>query len=186
MKIKFIIIIILLGSFFSLARAEDVDLGGYVLTDWRARTSDGQLLWNESRLNLEIDASPAGNAHVFAQVWVRGFGGTMAKSTADLMGHDKKKSNPWDIILREAYVDLYEFLSPNLDVRIGRQRITWGTGDKINPTDNLNPDDLEDIWDFGRHIPTTSMLATYYLNEITVYGVFIPSFSVDTTKVSWE
>ncbi len=180
MKIKLIIIVILLGSFFSLARAEDVDLGGYVLTDWRARTSDGQLLWNESRLNLEIDASPAGNAHVFAQVWVRGFGGTMAESTADLMGYDKRKANPWDLILREAYVDLYEFLSPNLDVRIGRQRITWGTGDKINPTDNLNPDDLEDIWDFGRHIPTTSMLATYYWDEVTIYGVFIPSFTPAT------
>ena len=177
MKIKLIIIVFLWGSLFSFAKAEDVDLGGYVLTDWRARTNDGQLLWNENRLNLEIDASPAGNAHVFAQVWVRGFGGTMAKSTADLMGHDKRKSNPWDLILREVYVDLYEFLSPNLDVRIGRQRIAWGTGDKINPTDNLNPDDLEDIWDFGRHIPTTSMLATYYWDEVTIYGVFIPSFT---------
>jgi hypothetical protein len=172
-----IIIMFLWISIFSSARAEDVDLGGYVLTDWRVRTSDGQLLWNENRLNLEIDASPTGNAHVFAQVWVRGFGGTMAKSTADLMGHDKRKSNPWDLILREAYVDLYEFLSPNLDLRIGRQRIAWGTADKINPTDNLNPDDLEDIWDFGRHIPTTSMLATYYWDEVTIYGVFVPSFT---------
>ena len=168
------------GGLFSSSKAEDVDIGGYILTDWRARTSDGQLLWNENRLNLEFDASPAGNAHVFAQVWVRGFGGTMAKSTADLMGHDKRKSNPWDLILREAYVDLYEFLSPNLDVRIGRQRITWGTGDEINPTDNLNPDDLEDIWDFGRHIPTTSALVKYYWDEVTIYGVFIPSFTPAT------
>ena len=180
MRIKLIIIVFLWGSLFGSAKAEDVDLGGYVLTDWRARTSDGQLLWNENRLNLEIDASPAGNAHVFAQVWVRGFGGTMAKSTADLMGHDKRKSNPWDLILREAYVDLYEFLSPNLDIRIGRQRIAWGTGDEINPTDNLNPDDLEDIWDFGRHVPTTSALVKYYWDEVTICGVFIPSFTPAT------
>ena len=162
MRIKLIIIMFLWGGLFSSAKAEDVDIGGYVLTDWRVGTSDGQLLWNENRLNLEIDANPADNAHVFAQVWIRGFGGTMAESTRDLMGPDKRKLNPWDLILREAYVDLYEFLSPNLDLRIGRQRIAWGTADKINPTDNINPDDLEDIWDFGRHIPTTSMQATYY------------------------
>ena len=165
------------GGLFSSAKAEDVDIGGYVLTDWRVLTSDGQLLWNENRLNLEIDASPAGNAHIFAQVWIRGFGGTVAESTTDLMGHDKRKLSPWDLILREAYVDLYEFLSPDLDLRIGRQRIAWGTADKINPTDNLNPDDLEDIWDFGRHIPTTSMLATYYWGEVTICGVFVPSFT---------
>jgi len=43
-------------------------------------------------------------------------------------------------------------LTSTLDIRIGRQRIAWGTADKLNPTDNLNPDDLEDIFDFGKHL----------------------------------
>jgi hypothetical protein len=169
-------IVCLLGCVVASAQAADVDIGGYVLTDWRVATRDGQLLWNENRLSLEFDASPASDAQVFANVWVRGFGGTAAQSSADLIGHDRRELNPWDLVLREAYVDLYEFLSPNLDLRIGRQRIAWGTGDKINPTDNLNPDDLEDIWDFGRHIPTNSAQAKYYWGELTVTGVFIPEF----------
>ncbi len=177
MQPRIVLILCLLGCAVVSAQAADVDIGGYVLTDWRAATRDGQILWNENRLSLELDASPAGNAQVFANVWLRGFGGTAAKSSADLLGHDRRKLNPWDLGLREAYVDLYGFLSPNLDLRIGRQRIAWGTADKINPTDNLNPDDLEDIWDFGRHIPTNSALAKYYWGEFTVSGVFIPGFT---------
>ncbi len=152
-------------------------IGGYIATDWRVKTNDGELTWNENRLNLEIDASPVGDAHVFAQFWIRGLGFTEARSSADLMGLDKRKSNPWDLFLREAYVDLYSFLLPDLDLRIGRQRIAWGSADKINPTDNLNPDDMEDIWDFGRHLGTSSMLATYYLGDVTLTAVFIPAFT---------
>jgi hypothetical protein len=177
MRTGLVISVCLWVALVSSPEAAGVDIGGYVLTDWRARASDGMLLWNENRLNVEIDASPVDDAHVFAQVWVRGFGYTVADSLEDLMGHNKRKSNPWDMVLREAYVDLYGFLTPNLDLRIGRQRIAWGTADNINPTDNLNPDDLEDIWDFGRHIPTSSILAKYYWGDVTVSGVFIPGFT---------
>jgi hypothetical protein len=38
-----------------------------------------------------------------------------------------------------------------LELTVGRQRIAWRTADRLNPTDNINAYDLEDIWDFGRH-----------------------------------
>jgi hypothetical protein len=177
MRAGLVILTCLWVGLVSSSEATAVDIGGYVLTDWRARTSDGELLWNENRVNVEIDASPVGDVHVFAQVWVRGFAHAAADSLEDLMGHNKRKSNPWDLVLREAYVDLYGFLTPDLDLRVGRQRITWGTADNINPTDNLNPDDLEDIWDFGRHVPTSSILAKYYWGETMVSGVFVPGFT---------
>jgi len=178
MRFRTSILVLALGaSVLPSSALAQVQLGGYVLTDGRVRMKDGKLLWNENRLNLELNASPTGDAHVFAEVWVRGFGQPEARSSSDLMGHDKRKSDPWDLVFREAYVDLYGFLSPNLDLRVGRQRIAWGTGDKINPTDNLNPDDLEDIWDFGRHVPTNSFLAKYYWNDVTISGVVIPGFT---------
>lgn len=177
MQTRIVFILCFLGCVAVSAQASDVDIGGYVLTDWRAATRDGRIFWNENRLNLELDVSPTGDTHLFANVWVRGFGETEARSSADLLGHDRGTLNPWDLVLREVYVDLYAFLSPNLDLRIGRQRIAWGTADEINPTDNLNPDDLEDIWDFGRHTPTNSALARYYRGEFTVSGVFIPEFT---------
>ena len=47
----------------------------------------------------------------------------------------------------------------------------------INPTDNLNPDDLEDIFDFGRHLGSNAFMATYYLDDFTFSGVCIPVFT---------
>ncbi len=172
-----IIVLCMISGIAAIPISSQAQLGGYVLTDWRAKVEEGSLLWNENRLNLEIDASPVNDAHVFAQFWIRGLGFSSARTTTDLMGLDKRKSNPWDLFLREAYVDLYGFLTDNLDLRIGRQRIAWGTADKINPTDNLNPDDLEDIWDFGRHLGTSSVLATYYWGDVTLSTVLIPAFT---------
>jgi len=57
--------------------------------------------------------------------------------------------------LREAYLDLNGLLHSSIDIRIGRQRIAWGSADRLNPSDNLNPQEFEDFWDFGRHTPST-------------------------------
>ena len=62
-------------------------------------------------------------------------------------------------------------------MKIGRQRITWGTADKLNPTDNLNPYDLEDILDFGRHRGSDAISFGYYFNsEFSLQGAYIPFF----------
>ncbi len=44
--------------------------------------------------------------------------------------------------LQEAYLDYY---SDMVDVRFGKQIITWGKADELNPTDVLNPQDLSSI-----------------------------------------
>ena len=41
--------------------------------------------------------------------------------------------------LDEAYADFY---LRNTDIRIGRQVVSWGTADGINPTNYINPSDL--------------------------------------------
>lgn len=80
-------------------------------------------------------------------------------------------------------LDLYDFLSPDLDIRIGLQRIVWGTADRLNPTDNLNPDDLVDIWDFSRHLGSNSIKASYYLGDCTLTALYIPVFTPATLPV---
>ena len=181
MRLTALLLALSLGGAPTLAMANPgVEVTGSVLTDVRTGIEDGRLLWNENRLTLEVDASPGEDAHVFAQFWIRGSGLAEAGSSADLMGLDRRKSNPWDLVFREAYVDLYGFILSDLDLRIGRQRIAWGTGDQINPTDNVNPDDFEDIWDFGRHVPVNSVLATYYRGDVTLSGVFVPAFAPAT------
>jgi hypothetical protein len=61
-------------------------------------------------------------------------------------------------------------------VRIGKQRIAWGAADRFNPTDNLNPDNMHDPLDFGKKVPTISLMATAYAGPVNLTGVLVPFF----------
>ena len=78
-------------------------------------------------------------------------------------------------------MDLYGFGLKNLDIRIGRQIIVWGTADALNPTSNLSPDDLEDIFNFGEKFGVNAVNASYYIGDnLTINGVYVPVFTPAT------
>ncbi len=179
-KIILASVCILLFCFSCILQAQEstdsgVNWGGYLQSDNRLRLKDGDFSWQEYRLDLKAEVSPSEKAHFYSELWIRSWGFSEVQNSSDLANKDK--ISPWNLDLREAYVDLYGFLLDNLDVRIGRQRIAWGTGDKLNPTDNLNPDDLEDIWDFGRHLASNGLKMSYYLGDYTFEAVYIPAFT---------
>lgn len=175
------IMIIGLIIFFSVPLTAQVNINGYVQTYNRLRLQqDGKFTWNENRLGLKFEGNPSDKIHYYSEVRLRAFGFPNVLTTSDLQRREKDAVQPWGMEFREAYIDLYGFLTPNLDLRIGRQRIVWGTADKLNPTDNLNPDDLEDIFDFGRHLGSNSIMGTYYLGDYTLYGIYIPIFTPAT------
>jgi hypothetical protein len=156
--------------------SDNIKWGGYLQTDNRLRLKgDNDFSWHEYRLDLKTEVKPIEKAHFYSEVWLRSLGFPTVENSADLVSKDKV--SPLNLDLREAYVDLYGFLFDNLDLRIGRQRIAWGTADKLNPTDNLNPDDLEDIWDFGRHLGSDGLKASYYLKDYTFSLIYIPIFT---------
>ncbi len=155
---------------------KNVTLSGYVKTDDRiGLEGDNKFSFHEYRVSLKTDVKPNENLHIYSEMWLRSFGVSDVSISSDLSEKDKVSS--WDLDFREAYIDVYGFISEDMDLRIGKQRIAWGTGDNLNPTDNLNPDDLEDIWDFGRHLGSDALKLTYYLEDITFTGVFIPLFT---------
>ena len=151
-------------------------LSGELLTDERVLLKDKHnWAWNENRLTLKLGKKITDNSKFYSEVWVRNIGLPNISKSSDL--YNKGIIDPYNIDIREAYIQLYGFLTKNLDVTIGRQRIVWGTADKLNPTDNLNPFDLEDILDFGRHRGSDAMNLNYYLsNDFSLQGVFIPFF----------
>jgi hypothetical protein len=154
----------------------EVKWNGYLQTDNRLRLKgDNDFSWQEYRLDLKTEVKPAEKVRFSSEIWLRSFGFPTVQNSADLV--DKNKVSPLNLDFREAFVDLYGFLFNNLDIRIGRQRIAWGAADKLNPTDNLNPDDLEDIWDFGRHLGSDALKASYYLGNYTFTAVYIPIFT---------
>jgi len=176
-RIMILLVLILLSAELDA----QVNLNGYVRTYNRLRLEqDGKFTWNENQLGLKFEGSPSDKIHYYSEIRLRAFGFPDVLTTSDLQRREKDTVQPWGLEFREAYIDIYGFLTENLDVRIGRQRIAWGTADKLNPTDNLNPDDLEDIFDFGRHLGSNAIMATYYWGDYTLYGIYIPVFTPAT------
>jgi len=156
--------------------ANKLKLLGELLTDQRfLLESPNDWAWNENRLTLKFDKKITSNSKFYSEVWLRNIGLPQINSSADL--YNKGIVDPYNLEIREAYVQIFGFLTKNLDVKIGRQRIVWGTADKLNPTDNLNPYDFEDILDFGRHRGSDAISFDYYFNTVfSLQGVFIPFF----------
>jgi hypothetical protein len=161
------------------------ELGGVLTTDnrWRPGGDDGYT-WNEVQLGLKLDVRHQG-AVFHSESRVRYSGFPDVQSLADLQ--DTDHIQPWRLEMYEAYVDVYGLMLDNMDVRIGKQRVAWGTADKLNVVDNLNPDDFEDILDLGRKIPTTAVRVDYYPGDFIVTGVVVPVFTpARSPSSSWQ
>jgi hypothetical protein len=175
-KLNIILLILLMCSGRMMAQDHTLGLSGELMTDQRFLFQEkNPWAWNENRLTLRLDKSITGNSKFYSEVWLRDIGLPTITSSSDL--YNKGIVDPYNLEIREAYVRLTGFLTKNLDVTIGRQRIAWGTADVINPTDNLNPYDMEDILDFGRHRGSDALNLQYYLtNDFSLQAVFVPFF----------
>ena len=171
-----LIVLILSTNFANAQDDSKLKLSGELLTDQRFLLNEpNEWAWNENRLTFELNKKITDNSKFYSEVWLRNFGLPQYSNSADL--YNKGIIDPYNLELKEAYVELYGFLFKNLDIKIGRQRIAWGTADKLNPTDNLNPYDLEDILDFGRHRGSDAISLDYYLNSnFSMHSVYVPFY----------
>lgn len=79
--------------------------------------------------------------------------------------------------LDEAYVDLY---FESFEFRIGKQKISWGQLDDIQPTDHFNPEDLTEFYfrpELERKIGVPAIRWTGYLGATTLDLVWNPIFT---------
>ena len=53
-----------------------------------------------------------------------------------------------DTYIKEASFTLMDLLLDGFDLRVGRQRVRWGTSDEYNVVDNLNPVDYRNLFSF--------------------------------------
>lgn len=173
--ISLIALLILQGKIQAQSETQSI-FSGELLTDERFILKDNNnWAWNENRLSLKLDQKISGKSRIYTEVWLRNMGLPGATRLSDL--YNKGIVDPYNLDVKEAYIQLYGFLTKNLDVSIGRQRIVWGTADKLNPTDNLNPLDLEDILDFGRRRGSEAINLNYYFsNAFSMQAVYLPFF----------
>jgi hypothetical protein len=147
---------------------------GYFLVD--SRLTPRTLMWHfyESRLSLLGEYNWDQKAHGFLELWIRAQERPRIISSNDLV--NVTKLLPGSVELREGYLRVHNFLIKDLDMRIGSQRISWGVADRLSPTDNINPNDLEDIWDFGRHLPSYALNLIYYHKGFSLQSIWVPFF----------
>lgn len=179
-RIKPLLVVATLLLISGIVKAQDdtdkLKLSGELLTDQRfLLKGPNNWAWNENRLTIKIDKKITNNSKFYSEVWFRNMGLPQISSLPDL--YNKGIVDPYNLEVREAYVQVFGFLSKKLDLKVGRQLIVWGTADKLNPTNNINPYDLEDILDFGRHRASDAININYYFNNnYSLQGVFIPFF----------
>ncbi len=84
-------------------------------------------------------------------------------------------SNESEAELQEVYAR--GSLTPNIDLKLGRQIVVWGKSDNLRVTDVLNPLDtrepgMVDIEDL--RLPVTMMRGDYYIGKWSVSAIIIP------------
>lgn len=85
----------------------------------------------------------------------------------------------WEAKLYEGYVD---HRAGPYDIRLGQQIVSWGRADAINPTDNLNPQDLREIVTISADdrkipIPMVRVRRAWQRNDLDL--IYIPFFEPD-------
>jgi len=160
-----------------MAARGGITMGGAASTDDRVSTeTNPQLTYQEYRLEITGDAKPSDKPRLYAEAWLRSAGtSSNVTSAADLFTLGRVAPVALDLL--EAWFELKGFIFDNVDLKIGRQRVAWGTADRLNPTDNVNAYDLTDIWDFGRHLGSDGVQLSVYAGGLQLTGLAIPVFT---------
>lgn len=82
------------------------------------------------------------------------------------------QAEPFDFFLYEGNIRITDFILDGLDFTVGKQRIQWGTADKVNVVDNLNPVDFANFLTFdpdyfAERRPETALNFEYYFSGFT-------------------
>jgi hypothetical protein len=130
-------------------------------------------------LDIRLEADRGRHVHVFLDTRV-GYDGKIG---------DPDRGNPVidldeihqdrDVFVsfEEAYVDL---AFRRFELRVGKQKVSWGRLDEIQPTDNLNPEDLSEFLfrpELERKIGIPAIKLSTFLEAYTAELVWAPFFT---------
>ncbi len=156
-KLSLIGMALLLIALQSSCWAREIKIKGNVSYDLIYFTDNGKLYSNiiQYELSLEKYFEMKGKAYLSFKGGYDSMEGTSKLET---------------VTLDEAFADIY---LKNTDLRIGRQVISWGTADGINPTNYINPKGISFTEMENKGKPLTCTRATYYGKNIILTGVGI-------------
>ena len=159
--VKYLLPLLLFPLFI---QAQNTQLGGY-LKLFAHPNLNAPYAWDRlgSRVQLQLNQSLSQRAVFF----------TALNFNYDETNEDEPAMQVYPV---ETYLD---FFFENLDLRLGRQFIFWGKTDWINPTDNINPWDYQNITSEieDYRLPVTAAKADLYLGDWDLQLVYLPRFS---------
>ena len=127
---------------------------------------------NENRLEFYFSYTPNEHLQIVGDIEPVFMGVAQTQELDDLA--TRQMLTPFHIESDAAYVALNDVL----DIKLGRQTLIWGTADKFNPTNNINPDDLEDRPLFTEPIANQMVVVDYAPlgDKLWFQGVYVPIF----------
>jgi hypothetical protein len=159
---------------------------------WQAEAGGSLAAWHVFRLHSDTPSErPSSTLDLHFEAdhrrWLR-------LVVAGRMGFDGKignpdRGNPW-LDLAEVYQDkdLYLGLDEayleasfrSVELRVGKQKVSWGRLDELQPTDNLNPEDLTEVLfrpELERKIGVPGARLTWYAGAWTTDAVWNPFYT---------
>ena len=135
-----------------------IQYSGYINTEAKIRNNTGEVL------DLPYRLSQFNFSYTFAMIDII--------SKGDVEFRNETKEGLFS--LREFYIGFYPSFG---EIRLGKQINSWGLVDGNNPTDNLNPYDLNYMFLTGidRKIASLSLTFDTYVNDHKFCVVFIPN-----------
>ncbi len=152
----------------------EVDIRGFIELDKRFVEESFALpnMYNTGYVEIKNDIGS--NLSTFLSSKVRFYDNSNISSVADLS--NSSSEYPYDFFIWEAYGDIYELFNiEGLDLRLGKQMISWGTADKITPTNILNPNDFTDVLNISDTIPVFALKLDYtFLDNYSISYIWQP------------
>ena len=154
------------GGDFSLDKLADMvpglemQWGGKIQADLRFRLQDKSVgEWYDRR---PWKQGIARNENLFGLRFKSNYGMVSARAEIDFVLYGfiqdvegindlsrREKTDPYRFDVHNLYVKFSGLGLDGLDFTVGHQQTMWGVADQFNPTNNVNPDDVEDVLLFG-------------------------------------
>ena len=129
---------------------------------------------NRNTLKLQLDANITERVAAVAAIDVRNINEAQITTVED--SSSVQNVQPVTFLVQSAYVDAYDML-PGLDLRVGAQRIKWGTADGFSPTDRINAFDLQDPIYFDKRLAAVAATGAYHFDDFVFTASWIPFFT---------
>lgn len=163
---RIIFFLLLISSFIYAETDLNVEISSFV----GISLSNSSYLYNENEAFFKAKTKLSEDINFFGSFGINYTPNPQSETSSKDMLENSSYLYPLTIYLDEAYVSANNFIFDGLDFVVGKQRISWGKADKINPTDVLNPEDLSKITDLAKKIPTFAFNLTYYFPFLNDYG----------------